>query len=162
MNWFKSLLFALVVTLIAPAVAAEPAVKIMNFTADWCPNCLVLNPRLDEAMLGFDAEDAVVVPVDMTDLRGKGETVKWETVDRLKAQLLEHEARYLWDWYGGFTGLAIIIAADNGEPLTCLSRRPTAEQMAALIQESIVLAKKAPPGRRRPQGPDCPPPMRPQ
>ena len=121
MNWFKSLLFALVVTLIAPAVAAEPAVKIMNFTADWCPNCLVLNPRLDEAMLGFDAEDAVVVPVDMTDLRGKGETVKWETVDRLKTQLLEHEARYLWDWYGGFTGLAIVIAADNMHALDAIA-----------------------------------------
>lgn len=159
----RHILTVLLLTFWLPyAAAADPSVKIINFTADWCPNCRILNPRLDEALEQFSAEEAVRVDIDMTGLRGEGETAKWALVEELKAQTLEHQVRYLWDWYGGFTGIAIIVASDNGEPLSCFNRGLTRTEIAGRIRESVNLARLAPPGGRRPEGPNCPPPMRPQ
>lgn len=140
--------------------AAEPAVKVINFTADWCPNCRVLNPRLAEALDKIDTDEAVRVDLDLTDVRGnEDEAARTEVINGIIAQTYDHKVRYLWDWYGGFTGIAVIVAADNGEPLSCLHRRLSANKMADLIRESLVLAQYSPPGKRRPEGPDCPAPM---
>jgi len=45
---------------------AEPVLKIINFTAEWCPNCQVLNPTIRNALLQFPEGQIEVVPLDMT------------------------------------------------------------------------------------------------
>ena len=54
-----------VVSGLVPA-RAEAVLKIINFTADWCPNCQVLNPRMDEAIGTFEAGLIERVDLDMT------------------------------------------------------------------------------------------------
>ncbi|MEZ5947371.1 MAG: thioredoxin family protein [Hyphomonas sp.] len=146
----------------AGSAAAEPLVKVVNFTAAWCPNCRVLDPRVETAISKYAPEEVELVKVDMTDLRGKGEARKWELVQQLKVQTEFHKVRYLWDWYGGHTGIVIMVSADTGEPLACVTRLFTADEIADRIQEALVLTKYGPAGERRPTGPHCPPPMRPQ
>ena len=55
----------------ALTAAAEPVLKIINFTADWCPNCRILDPRIDEALLSFEDGVIEVVRLDMTNA-GRG------------------------------------------------------------------------------------------
>ena len=148
--------------LLAASAAAEPLVKVVNFTAAWCPNCRVLDPRLETAVSQYSPNEVELVDIDMTDLRGKGDARKWELVQQLKVLTEFHKVGYLWDLYGGHTGLAIMVSADTGEPLTCVSRKYTSDEIADRIQEALVLTKYGPAGARRPDGPHCPPPMRPQ
>lgn len=157
---------ALTACLLSAALAlpaqAEPLVKVINFTADWCPVCPAVNARLTEALEDFEAGEVEVITIDMTDLRGKGQDVKWQTVARLKEQTAAHDVFYLWEWYGGYTGLAAIVAADNGEPLNCVQFPMSAEDMSKRIYHGTILAEHGQPGARMPDGPNCPAPKRPQ
>lgn len=139
------------------AATAEPVLKIINFTADWCPNCHILNPRMAEAKTAFADELIEMVDLDMTHARGPDKLDVFADAIRLAQS---HQAGYLWDWYGGATGIAVIIAADNGEPISCLNRALSVDQMIARMNEAMILSTRAPAGSRRPQGPDCPPPMK--
>ncbi len=151
-------LVVLFIVLLMPAWAiAQPVIKIINFTADWCPNCLILNPRIDEARDSFEPGLIEQVNLDMTDARGGEKMNVYADAIRLADM---HQAGYLWDWYGGATGIAVIISADNGEPISCLNRALSVEQITARLNEALILAERAPAGRRRPNGPDCPPPLR--
>ena len=68
----RSFLTCLAVFLFSAAPShAEPVLKIINFTADWCPNCQILNPRLDEAIEAFEPGAIERVDLDVTDMRGK-------------------------------------------------------------------------------------------
>lgn len=49
------------------AASDHPSVKIVNFTADWCPNCQILNPRLDEAIERFEDGQVKRIDLDLTD-----------------------------------------------------------------------------------------------
>ncbi len=135
---------------------AEPVLKIINFTAEWCPNCRILDPRMEEAKANYDADLIEMVDLDMTYARGAAKMDVFADAIRLADS---HQAGYLWDWYGGATGIAVIISADNGEPISCLNRAHSVEQMTARMNEALILSERAPAGARRPQGPDCPPPM---
>ncbi len=139
--------------------AADPAVKIINFSANWCPLCRVLDPRLDDAVDRFADQGVTLVEVDMTGLTRSGDDEQRALVAQLQALTSAHGAAYLWDWYGGHAGIAIIIAADNGEPLSCITTPLSTSQIEDRLQESLVLAKRVKPGHRRPNGTDCPPPI---
>lgn len=139
--------------------SAEPALKIINFTADWCPNCLVLNPRIDEAISQFPEGDITRIDLDMTAAGpGSSDMQKIDTAAEAIRLAHTHEARYLWDWYGGATGIAVVIAADNGEPLSCFQRPMKSEEIAKRLKLAKILATSGQPGARKPGGPDCPPP----
>ncbi|MEO1406378.1 MAG: hypothetical protein AAFV54_07785, partial [Pseudomonadota bacterium] len=71
-----------------------------------------------------------------------------------------HHALYLWDWYGGVTGIAAIISADTGEPITCVNRTFDEDAIQSRIQEAIILTNRRAHGARKPEGPECPPPLR--
>ena len=60
------------------------------------------------------------------------------------------------NWYGGVTGIAVAIAADTGEPLTCFMRPMTVKQIQGQMKLAKILAEKGTPGNRKPEGPDCP------
>ncbi len=151
--------FAALIISVASAftAGADPSVKIINFTADWCPNCQILNPRLEEAMEGFEDGSIERVDLDVTRIRRNS-----SPVDRAEVQteilLLadQHQVAYLWDWYGGITGIAVAVAADNGEPLTCFMRPMTAKAIQGQLRLAKMLAEQGTPGQRKPDGPDCP------
>ncbi len=153
------MLFAALIISVASAftAGADPSVKIINFTADWCPNCQILNPRLEEAMEGFEDGSIERVDLDVTRIRRNS-----SPVDRAEVQteilLLadQHQVAYLWDWYGGITGIAVAVAADNGEPLTCFMRPMTAKAIQGQLRLAKMLAEQGTPGQRKADGPDCP------
>jgi len=139
--------------------AADPAVKIINFSANWCPLCRVLDPRLADAADRFKDRGVILVEVDMTGLTRSDDDAQKALIAQLQALTEAHDTGYLWDWYGGHAGVAVIIAADNGEPLSCITTALSTSQIEDRLQESLILATKVKPGHRRPNGTDCPPPM---
>lgn len=142
------------------SASAEPSLKIINFTADWCPNCQVLNPRIDDAIAQFANSDIERVDLDMTAAgRGSDDAQKIDTASEAIRLAQSHQARYLWDWYGGATGIAVVISADNGEPLSCFQRPMTSEEISKRLELAKILAESGEPGTRKPNGPDCPPPL---
>ncbi len=143
-----------------PAFAwAQPTLKIINFTADWCPNCQILNPRIDKAIETLPDGTVQRIDLDMTKAGRRSNFVDTqEAVAQAKATSIEHNVRYLWDWYGGITGLAVIVAADTGEPISCIMRPMSQKDIQGRIRLASKLVEGAPEGQRKPQGPDCPPP----
>lgn len=140
---------------------AAPSVKVINFTADWCPNCQILNPRIDELIERFDLGQIQRVDLDLTKASRRA-----PQPERMKAfagaiQTAEaHQASYLWDWYAGVTGIAVFISADNGEPISCVNRVMSVDDMEERLLQAVLLAEHGTPGKRKPDGPDCPAPMR--
>ena len=113
-----------------------------------------------EAVARFPAGTIEIVDLDMTDAsrRADEETRANSRIDAIRLAD-SHQAGYLWDWYGGRTGIATVIAADNGEPITCFMRVLSTDQIEDRLKLARILAMRAPPGQRKPQGPDCPAPM---
>lgn len=149
-------------TVLAPfAASAEPTLKIINFTAEWCPNCRILDPEMRAALRDFSADDVALVELDLTNA-GRYATPDEKSTTFANAISLadSHQAGYLWDWYGGVTGLGVIISADNGEPLSCFNRLLDADAIAARLREADIISRRRQPGTRMPDGPDCPPPLR--
>ncbi len=138
---------------------AGPVVKVINFTAEWCPNCRIVDPRIDEAIKRFPDDEIELVDLDMTETWRAGDEKKLRVFADAIRLADSHQAGYLWDWYGGVTGLSAIISADNGEPISCINRALSVDEIEFRLKEAKVLTLKAPAGRRKPQGPDCPPPM---
>ncbi|MEM5518493.1 thioredoxin domain-containing protein [Henriciella sp. AS95] len=150
----------MMIGLLAPQASfAQAPVKIVNFTADWCASCHVFEPKFARALENYTVDDVELITVDLTHLRS-GEDSKAATIRASKALLGFHKAAYLWDWYGGYTGLAVMIAADTGEPISCVDKSYSTKQISDRIKLAGILATKAAPGRRRPDGADCPAPLR--
>lgn len=145
--------------LLAPRASAEPIVKVINFTADWCPNCQILDPRIAEVLERQAEGEFEYIELDMTRTVRASEETRMEVFADAIRTADSHQAGYLWDWYGGITGMAVLIAADNGEPISCLNRGLSVEDIDFRFAEARILALRAPAGARKPQGPDCPPPM---
>ena len=157
----RSFILALAALFTFSPAQAEPVLKIINFTADWCPNCQVLNPRLDEAMSTFEAGAIERVDLDMTNAgRRASMEDSLRAADTARDTAMAHNVMYLWDWYGGITGIAVFISADNGEPLTCVNRGFELDDMEERMVQAILLAEHGRPGERMPDGPDCPAPIR--
>lgn len=143
------------------AAIAEPLVKVVNFTADWCPNCRILNPRLDEAISAFDVGDIVRIDLDVTEIRRNSSALEKAAIEtRLLQKAGAHQVAYLWNWYGGITGIAVAVAADTGEPIACFMRPMIADDIEKRLNLAKILAEKAKPGTRQPKRWDCPEPLR--
>ena len=152
-------LIAVMTLILVPisTAGAEPVLKVINFTADWCPNCQILNPRLDEAIEAFDDGSIERVDIDVTRMRRGASPIERAEVQMQMLKLADtHQAAYLWDWYGGITGIAVAIAADNGEPITCFMRPMKADEIEDRLNLARILAENGKPGTRKPNGPDCP------
>ena len=150
-------IIAALICLLAPVANAEPAIRIVDFTASWCPNCKILDPRLAEAVDRFDSADVEIVTLDLTQTarrytpqqRANAQAEAIATAQAVKAG-------YVWDWYGPTTGLAVVIAADTGEPITCFTPRQSTEQIAGEIRLARLMAIHAPPGQRQQGELACP------
>lgn len=143
------------------AARAEPVLKIINFTAEWCPNCQILNPAMKNALLQFPEGEIEVIDLDMT-LAGRGSTDEQKFAVYADAiRIAEaHKAGYLWELYGGVTGIAAIISADTGEAIGCMTRAIGEDSIAYGLRESLIISKRRPQGARMPDGADCPPALR--
>lgn len=152
----------LAAALLAPMLAhSEPVLKIVNFTAEWCPNCQILNPAMNNALTEIPAGQVEMINLDMTHAGRGSDLFQRNAVYADAIRLADsHQAGYLWDWYGGVTGLAVIISADNGEPISCMNRILSEDQIADRLREATIISQRRTPGTRMPQGPDCPPPLR--
>jgi len=155
----KTIWTLLVLAALGFGASAEPAVKVVNFSAKWCPLCRVLDPRIEEAVENFSHRGVILVELDQTQFSGVSDQNRMALTAQLQAILEFHNAAYLWDWYGGHAGIAVIIAADNSEPLTCITTALSRVEIEDRLQESLILANRVSPGRRRPGGNDCPAPM---
>jgi len=152
---------AVISLLVSFSAKADPIVKVIYFTADWCSNCLFLDPILEDAISSFEAEDIERVDIDMTrsgfQFEEPEQVETWNAAYRLANT---HDAAYLVDWYGNRTGIAVVIAADTGEPITCLQRPLDLNQIMGRLREAQIFTQRRAPGARMPNGPECEPPTR--
>jgi len=136
---------------------AEPVVKIINFTADWCPNCQILNPRLDEAIAAFEDGSVKRIDLDVTAIRRDSSVIERGQIETDLLRLAEqHQVVHLWNEYGGITGIAVAVAADNGESLFCFMRPMTSEDIRKRLYLAKILAEKGQPDTRKMNGTNCP------
>ncbi|MDJ0921452.1 MAG: thioredoxin family protein [Henriciella sp.] len=157
-HFFIGLVFLLFGT---ASAQADPVLRIINFTADWCSNCQILNPRIDDAMSEYPEGTIELVNLDVTDAGRKADELRKAAAFADAIRLADaNKAGYLWDWYGGITGIAVIVAADTGEPISCVMRPLKRKDISARLKLAKILAERAPAGQRKPDGPDCPAPMR--
>ena len=142
------------------ATQPAPILKLINFTADWCPNCQRLNPRMEDAMADISSGLIERIDLDLTKTRRTSELEKQATYGAALKTVTDHNVDYLWNWYGGFTGIAVIVAADTGEPISCLVGLISTDDIFTRLNNALDLAITRPAGARKPDGPDCPPPLR--
>lgn len=135
------LLMALV--LLAPggafAQAPKPSVKLVFFTADWCPNCRIIAPRLDAALARVSGVERV--NIDITD------AARW---DASLERALDANVVRLYNAYVGTTGFAVFAAADTGETLGCITRLHDAAVIASLAERAKQRVASAAPNARAP------------
>lgn len=132
---------------------AEPALRIVSFTADWCPTCRVLDPRLEEAIRLSDSHDIVLSEFDLSD-RSADDT---EDIAALHRDLaFNWRVEEIWSRYTGRTGFAVITAYDTGEALGCLGLGMDAERMRHSLDLALRVVDSAAPGARPMIAPECP------
>lgn len=153
----RALMIIALFALAPPGARAEPVLKIINFTAEWCPNCQILNPALHNALLEFPEGQIEVIDLDMTFAgRGASDEQKWAVYADAIRLADSHKAVHLWERYAGVTGIAAIIAADTGETIGCMTRALSSDMIAYGLRESLIITERRAPGERMPDGPDCP------
>jgi thiol-disulfide isomerase/thioredoxin len=128
--------------------AMTPVLKVVNFTAEWCPNCRIFDPNLHAALEGFDDGTVELVTIDITD------AAAW---DASTERAIEANIIPIYNGYVGITGLAVLVAADTGEKIECLNRTLDAEGIAMMIDRSRDRVGTTAPGNRAVRSVMCPP-----
>lgn len=122
-----------------PPRAQTPSVKLVFFTADWCPNCKVMAPRLDAAMRQMSGVQRI--DIDITD------SARW---DASLERALDGGVVRLYNAYVGTTGFAVFAATDTGETLGCVTRVHDATVIATLAERAKQRVATSPPHQRAP------------
>ena len=146
-------LAALLATAAAPASADQRGdVVLVNLTAEWCPNCQVLDPRLDAAVARFDGDEAPRrIILDFTSR---------DTIARAYEAVNGTLYAGVYADYAGVTGIGVLVAADSGETIECLTAQMTTDVIAMQIAAARDIARTQPIGRRGQGSAMCPPPNR--
>lgn len=132
---------------------AEPTLRIVSFTADWCPTCRVLDPRIEDAIRLSDTSKIVLSQFDLSDKRG-GDRPDLDAAHREMARKWDVED--VWSKYRGRIGFAVITAFDSGEALGCLGLGMDAAYMQRNLDLAIRVVDSAAPGARPKVAPECP------
>lgn len=153
----SSFLFLIIVGLVAGlsgmaigGEAAPPTIKVslVSFTAEWCPNCKVLDPKMDAAMKAMAGQPLDRVILDMTNTKTRAQS--FATVN----------GTLYADVYGdhlGVTGIGILTAADSGEKIGCITRDDTVEHIISRMEAAILTVSSQPPYQRQIAEAPCPP-----
>ena len=128
-----------------------PSVYLVYFTASWCPNCKVLTPKLAAAEAALRAKNA---PVEVVYIDASNAQTLAASEKRLPAKRLNG----IYDLWSGITGLVVLAAADNGEPIDCLNRQFSADAIEKFALNAITRVRDVKPGERFGPGLICPPP----
>ena len=129
------------------AIAQE--VYLVNFTAEHCTACKVLDPKLDKATDGVDPAHMQRVELDFS-TRQTSQTA----YERVNGTLLANP----YADYVGITGIGVLTAADSGETIECLVAGMSPEVMKKYIDMSVKVVRDTPVGLRGQNSLFCPPP----
>ncbi|WP_417470483.1 hypothetical protein [Maricaulis sp.] len=140
--------------LTSPAAAEEPdLVYGIYFRSDWCPNCAILEPMLDEARARSPDLPLELLVIDLSAGEAEFQLALGAVLDR-------GLARY-YNQYFGLTGFVLYAAADTGEVLDCVTRLHDADAIMRVESHAVDAVRNRPPHARTPGGAAlCPPPMR--
>ena len=151
-----------VTCLVAPAMAQgyqAPLVRVVNFTADWCPNCRIFDPRLEQALEQLHDQGFEAVKVDLTITRTGSQDERLAFWQRLPANMNAAGIGPLHKGFQAFpyTGYAVVVAADTLEPLVCFMGPVSVDYLKQQLTAAKVRVENLPRGQRVPEGADCPP-----
>lgn len=134
---------------------ADPALKLIVLSADWCGKCRVLEPALDRALEGRTGESVERITIDLTHSR-KSDEARKGIAAASKARLSMHHAGWVWDHHAMRTGLAWLVTARSGEPLACFTSAIPADQISAQIRLASRIADADTPVPDAVDKTDCP------
>ncbi|ACT58311.1 TlpA family protein disulfide reductase [Hirschia baltica] len=138
---------ALMMSFTSPASAQE--VYLVNLTAEWCPNCKILDPRIDQAADRFKDGSVERVELDFTN----GDTMS-EAFKKVNGTFI---AGVFAD-YAGLTGLAVLVSADSGEKIDCINRTMSTDAIEMQIVAAREIVRTTPIGKRETGSIMCPAP----
>ncbi len=128
--------------------SASESVRILYFTADWCPNCQLIEPRLEEALDTLASDKVRRIDIDVTAMQTADQMAQANVYADAIRTLQDSKAEYLWDYYGGYTGVAVLVAADTGEPLSCFTSALDVATMLKRLRADTARVSTLPPGSR--------------
>ncbi|WP_417482112.1 hypothetical protein [Maricaulis sp.] len=140
--------------LTSPAAAEDPdLVYGIYFRSDWCPNCAILEPSLEDARARSQDLPLELLVIDLSAGEADFQLALGEVLDR---GLARH-----YNQYFGLTGFVLYAAADTGEVLDCVTRLHDADAIVRVENHVVEAVRSRPPHDRAPGGAAlCPPPMR--
>ncbi len=128
--------------------AAQPVVRAVLFRADWCANCHILEPILEQAMMQVSDVPVELVVLDFTD------PASW---DNSIETALDHDVVKVYNAYAGVTGLVVLTAVDTGERIGCFNRTFSAPAMVHSMKTAVSTSLSLPRGQRDTGSILCPP-----
>lgn len=143
-----ALSIASLITVLAPSADAQE-VYLVNLTAEWCGNCKILDPRLDQVEARFKDGSVERVELDFTN----GDTMS-TAFQKVNGTFM---AGVFAD-YAGLTGLAVLVSADSGEKIDCINRTMTTDAIEMQIVAAREVVRTTPIGRRETGSIMCPAP----
>lgn len=153
----KQLAALVVLVFAALPVQAEPVIKVISFSAEWCASCRVLNPAIENAISTFGAGEIGKVDLDYTNAHGRAnEAARTAAIAAAADRAISHKAGYLIELFGSRTGLAILVASDTGEMLDCLDASLSEQAIGGRLQEALILTRTRQAGLRKPEDAPCP------
>ncbi len=129
-------------------IATAQELYLVNLTAEWCPNCKILDPRLEDAMTRFDDGSVQQVELDFTTQDTMG-----EAFNRVNGTMTAG----VYADYAGLTGLGVLVSADSGETIECLNRTMTADVIELQILAAREIVRTTRIGTRNQGSVFCPP-----
>ncbi len=146
MRFVVALVFALLI--FGSGARAEVAdIQLVSFTAEWCPNCKVLNPKMEQALDRFSPSEVEHVVLDMTD-----DTARFASYDLVDGTILAG----VYGDYLGLTGIGILTAPDSGEKIGCIDREHSVEEIVSIISKAREIVLTQAPLQRQTGLGDCP------
>lgn len=132
----------------SPSTSAELLVNVVLFRADWCANCHILEPVLEQAMEQIGDTPVELVVLDFTNAQ------KW---DQAIEVALDHNVVKVYNAYAGLTGLVVMTVASTGERIDCFNRTFSAPAMVHAMKQAVSRAQSAPAGQPLSASAFCPP-----
>lgn len=142
-----------------PASASEAKIQVINFTAEWCPVCRVFDPNLHTAIDSMGDREVEWLSIDLTVTRTGSQDEKSRFWIDFFNEMRAADLMVVHSGYNGYpyTGYAVVLASDTKEVLVCMAGAQSSEQIGAQLKAAIIRVKNLSPGKRVPEGPDCPP-----
>lgn len=140
------------------AAQAQPKIKVINFTAEWCGVCKVMDPRIDAALAILNDPDIAHYPVDLSPSTSRQDSDRIFFWAKFRPSLQARGIGAVHDGYMGYpyTGYSIILAADTHEPLACIMAPMSTDEVIGVFRQSLARYDQYPAYRRASSGTNCP------